>query len=106
MANTSEKHKQKKSQKRKDRQERRRIKREEKKKQEYEKEIEKTKKQIEKIKTLRIKKSKKTLPGFLAKNAEVICQWLRSYLKLFMVADDAGLQSLERLSIEERHRMV
>lgn len=106
MANTSEKHKQKKSQKRKDRQARREEKRKEKAKLQHEAEIDELKNEIEKVKTLRLKANKKSLPGFLAKNAEVICQWLRSYMKLFIAADDIGLLNLDRLNEADRQRMV
>ena len=31
----------------------------------------------------------KTLPGYMAKNADLVCRWLRNYMYLFCKVDDA-----------------
>lgn len=48
---------------------------------------------------------KKSLPGFMAKNAETILQWLKDYMLLFILADDYGISNMQRIP-EERRRVL
>ena len=93
MANEASGRKSRKSQKRKDRQERRR-----------EKQVKTAEKQKEI--QVNVKKTKKSLPGFLAKNAENILKWLGAYCTLFCRADDYGIDKLDRYSPEQRKDLV
>lgn len=43
------------------------------------------------LKPVKARLSKKSLPGFLAKNARAIVQWLKDYSTLFVMADDYGV---------------
>ena len=107
MANTSPAHKEKKSQKRKERQERKR-----------ERDLRKRSREInpqddrkdvdcsqEKPGNRQPKKAK-TLPGYLAKNAKSIHDWLREFQKLFVKVDDAQIGFLDGIPREERDRLV
>ena len=93
MANKTSGGKSRKSQKRKDRQERRR-----------EKQVKTAEKQKEI--QVNIKRTKKSLPGFLAKNAENIVKWLGAYCTLFCRADDYGIDRLDLYSPEQRRELV
>lgn len=84
----------KKSQKRKDRQERKAERRKAKAEQQLRK--------PEKKKPVKARLSKKSLPGFLAKNVNAIIQWLKDYETLFVLADDYGIQRLDRMPKEKR----
>ena len=48
----------------------------------------------------------KSLPGFLAKNVDLICGWLKQYCKLFQKADDACIDYLMKMPREERNVLV
>lgn len=41
-------------------------------------------------KLVKVRHSKKSLPGFLAKNVDAILTWLKEYETLFALADDYG----------------
>lgn len=101
MDNDIEASKPKKSQKRRDRQER---KAERRRQREAVREGTVSKKQT--FKPVKARLSKKSLPGFLAKNAEVIKQWLKDYQILFVMADDYGFQNLDRLPDQRRQQLV
>ena len=49
---------------------------------------------------------KKSLPGFMAKNAETILQWLKDYMLLFILADDYGISNMQRIPEERRRALV
>lgn len=90
----------KKSQKRKDRQARkaeRRARREE---------LSHHEKKVHDNKPVKIRRSKKSLPGFLAKNVDAIIKWLKDYQTLFVMADDYGIQRLDRLPEDRRKLLV
>lgn len=89
MANVKNK-KQKKSQKRADRQARRAE------RQRTRAEIMADKTASIKYKPIRVRLSKKSLPGFLAKNTDAILQWLKDYQLLYIAADDYGFLNMER----------
>lgn len=57
-------------------------------------------------KPVKARLSKKSLPGFLAKNADAILQWLKDYQTLFVMADDYGIQQLDRLPSNKRQLLV
>ena len=100
MAQDLEQKHKKKSQKRVDRQARKAEKRKQKEL------LEKNKLKKQQSKPIKARLSKKSLPGFLAKNTDAIIQWLKDYQTLFVMADDYGIQSLDRLSDEKRHLLV
>lgn len=52
------------------------------------------------------KKRKKTLPGYMAKNAETVCRWLRNYMYLFCKVDDAQIGFLDGIPRERRNELV
>lgn len=58
------------------------------------------------LKPVKARLSKKSLPGFLAKNAKAIVQWLKDYSTLFVMADDYGFQRLDRLTEEKRNLLI
>lgn len=86
MGNDVEAEKPKKSQKRRDRQER---KAERRRQREAVRNGSVSKKQL--FKPVKARLSKKSLPGFLAKNTDAIKQWLKDYQTLFVMADDYGI---------------
>lgn len=90
MANTKSEPKQKKSQKRADRQARRA----ERQRLRMEQAIQKT--VHDKYEPIRVRLSKKSLPGFLAKNVDAIIQWLKDYQLLYIASDDYGFLNMER----------
>lgn len=91
MANTKSEPKQKKSQKRADRQarraERQRLRMEQ---------MTNSKVVYNKYEPIRVRLSKKSMPGFLAKNIDAIIQWLKDYQLLYVAADDYGFLNMER----------
>lgn len=60
----------------------------------------------EKSKVVKVRMKKKSLPGFLANNVDLIIHWLRDYEHLFCLAEDYGFQRLDRLPDERRHQLV
>lgn len=61
---------------------------------------------VEKVRPVRIRRTKKTLPGFLAKNVDAIVKWLKNYQTLYMLADDYGIMRLDRLPQEKLERIT
>lgn len=51
---------------------------------------------------VRVRYTKKSLPGFLAKNAGAILQWLKEYETLYALADDYGFQRIDRMPPERQ----
>lgn len=107
MANTSPEHKEKRSQKRKDRQERKRQRQERRKEKNLEPDPvpakeDSSKKQSDARKCPR----RKSLPGYMAKNADLVCKWLRNYMHLFCMVDDAQIGFLNGISRERRNELV
>lgn len=54
---------------------------------------------------VKVRFSSKSLPGFLAKNTDAIIKWLKDYQTLFVMADDYGIQQLDRMP-EQRRRLL
>ena len=111
MANTSLVHKAKRSQKRKDRQERKHERQMRRKREnlEIDEKIPKNVKNGEtsdKRSEEEPRRKRKTLPGYLAKNADRICEWLRNYMYLFMKVDDARIGFLDGIPRERRDKLV
>ena len=48
----------------------------------------------------------KTLPGYMAKNADLVCRWLRNYMHLFCKVDDAQIGFLDGIPREMRNELV
>ena len=48
----------------------------------------------------------KTLPGYMAKNADLVCRWLRNYMYLFCKVDDAQIGFLDGIPREMRNELV
>lgn len=92
--------KKKKSQKRVDRQARKAEKRRQKEL------LEKHELEKKHMKPVKARLSKKSLPGFLAKNVDAIIQWLKDYQTLFVMSDDYGIQKFDRLPQERRNLLV
>ena len=99
VANTSQKHKEKKSQKRKDRQ----LRREQKQK---DKQAAIVQNSFLLQSAQEMKGITKSLPGFLAKNADLICKWLKEYAILFQKADDACIDYLKLMERSKRDELV
>lgn len=55
---------------------------------------------------IELKTKKKSLPGFLAKNVDLICKWLKDYSILFQAADDAQIQYFKSMSREKRNQLI
>lgn len=53
-----------------------------------------------------MKGTEKSLPGFLAKNVDLICKWLREYTTLFQKADDACIDYLKLMERPKRDELV
>ena len=53
-----------------------------------------------------MKGTSKSLPGFLAKNVDLICDWLYEYCALFQKADDAGIDYIKNMEREKRNKLV
>ena len=53
-----------------------------------------------------MKGTSKSLPGFLAKNVDLICKWLKEYCKLFQKADDACIDYLKLMERSKRDEIV
>ena len=53
-----------------------------------------------------MKGTSKSLPGFLAKNIDTICKWLKEYCKLFQKADDAGIDYMKHMERCKRDELV
>lgn len=94
MANTSQVHKEKRSQKRKDRQERKRQRQERRKERDLNPDLpdaadppEPVSAQNQGVEQRRAKR--RTLSAYMLKNADLVCKWLRNYMHLFCIADDA-----------------
>ena len=106
MANTTERHKQKKSQKRKDRQERRRQKQLQRIADEADKMEEGPQENCVVDNEQEKPKKKKSIPGLLAKNKDNIVRWLKDYLLMFMKCDDEGSNYIRNMPLEQHNQLV
>lgn len=57
-------------------------------------------------KPVKVRLSRKSLPGFMAKNAKAVLQWLKDYMLLFILADDYGISRMDRIPEERRRALV
>ena len=53
-----------------------------------------------------MKGTSKSLPGFLAKNIDLICKWLKEYSILFQKADDACIDYMKYMERDKRNELV
>ena len=124
MANTSPSHKEKRSQKRKDRQDRKRQRQERRKERDLRAEGDPGEEPPEEVRpepgdgggdavesrpepsATPKRTRRKSLPGYMAKNAPRVCRWLRDFMYLFVKVDDAQIGFLDGIPRDRRDRLV
>lgn len=53
-----------------------------------------------------MKGTTKSLPGFLAKNVDIVCKWLKEYCILFQKAEDAGIDYFKEMNRSDRDTLI